>query len=53
MSPQEVEYVKGIFFECYKIIENIHSTGFWFCICNQYSGCLLIKDFIKSQKRYC
>ena len=52
-SAQEVEYVKAIFFECYKIIENLHSIGSWFCICHQYSGCQLIKDFIKGQKRYC
>ena len=34
MSAQEVEYVKAIFFECYKIIENIHSIdlGFIFAI---------------------
>ena len=53
MPAQEVEYVKAIFFECYKIIENIHSTGSWFCIWHQYSGCQLIKDFVKDQKRYC
>ena len=50
MSAQEVEYVKVIFFERYKITENIHSIGSWFCICHQYSGCQLIKDFIKGQK---
>ena len=38
MSFQEVEYVKLIFFECYKIIENVHLIGSWFCICHQYSG---------------
>ena len=27
--------------------------GSWFCICHQYSGCQLIKDFVKCQKRYC
>ena len=53
MPAQEVEYVKSIFFECYKIIENIHSIGSWFCICHQYSGCQLIKDFVKDQKRHC
>ena len=36
-----------------KIIENIHSIGYWFCICIQYSGCQLRKDFIKGQKIYC
>ena len=50
MSTQEVEYVKVIFFERYKITENIHSIGSWFCICHQYSGSQLIKDFIKGQK---
>ena len=53
MPAQKVEYVKVIFFECYKIIENIHSIGSSFYICHQYSGCQLIKYFIKAQKRYC
>ena len=53
MPAQEVEYVKVIFFEYYKIIENIHSIGSSFYICHQYSGCQLIKYFIKAQKRYC
>ena len=54
MSAQEVEYVKAIFFFwVVKIIENIHSIGYWFCICLQYSGCQLRKDFIKGQKIYC
>ena len=53
MSFQEVEYVKSILFECYKIIENVHLIGSWFCICHQYSGCQLIKNFVKRQKRYC
>ena len=53
MFAQEGEYVKVIFFEGYKIIENIHSVGSWLCICYQYSRCQLIKDFIKGQKRYC
>ena len=42
-----------IFFEYYKIIENIHSIGSWFCIYHQYSDCQLIKNFIKGQKKYC
>ena len=53
MSSPKVEYVRSIFFECYKVIENVHSLGSWFCICHQYSGCQSIKDFIKGQKRYC
>ena len=53
MSFQEVKYVKSVFFDCYKIIANVHSTGSWFYICHQYSGCQLIKDFVKCQKRYC
>ena len=52
MSAQEVEYVKAIFLSAI-IIENIHSIGSWFCICQQYSDCQFIKDFIKGQKRYC
>ena len=53
MSVQEVQYVKSTFFECYKIIENVHPIRSWFCICHQYSGCQLMKDFLKRQKRYC
>ena len=53
MSVQEVQYVKSTFFECYKIIENVNSIRSWFCICHQYSGCQLMKDFLKRQKRYC
>ena len=34
-------------------MKNVHSIRSWFCICHQYSGCPLIKDFIKRQKRYC
>ena len=45
--------MKSIFFACYKIIENIHLIGCWFCICHQYSGCQLIKDFVKRQKDCC
>ena len=46
MSAQEVEYVKAILGERYKIIENIHLIGSWVCIFHQYSGCQLIKDFV-------
>ena len=53
MSFQEVEYVKSVFFECHKIIENVHSIGSWFCICHQYSDYQLIKDFVWRQQRYC
>ena len=53
VSFQEVDHVKSIFFQCYKIIENVHSIGSWFYISHQYSGCQLIKDFVKRQKRYC
>ena len=42
--------MKSIFFRRYEIIENVHSIGSWFCICHQYSGCQLIKDFVKRQK---
>ena len=45
--------MKSIFFRHYEIIENVHSIGSCFCICHQYSGCQLIKDFVKRQKRYC
>ena len=47
MSFLEVENTKYIFFECYKIIENIQSVGSWYCLCHEYSECQEIKIFIK------
>ena len=53
MSFLEVENTKYIFFECYKIIENIQSVGSWYCMCHEYLGCQEIKNFIKNERRYC
>ena len=53
MSFLEEENTKCIFFECYKIIENIQSVGSWYCMCHEYLGCQEIKNFIKNERRYC
>ena len=50
MSFLEVEYAKLVFFECYKINENIQSIGSWYCICHQYSGCQEVHNFNKERK---
>ena len=53
MSSGEVDHGKELFFECYKIIENMHSLGNLFCHCYQCHGCPSLKNFLKEEKRYC
>ena len=53
MSLAEVTEAKQMFYECYKIIDNILSKGFWYCHCHEYSGCPTILNFLKNDKRYC
>ena len=53
MSSVEVDQVKQTFYDCYKVIDNIHSTGFWYCRCHVFSGCQTILSFLKNNKRYC
>ena len=53
MSSVEVDQVKQTFYDCYKVIDNIHSTGFWYCRCYVFSGCQTILSFLKNNKRYC
>ena len=53
MSFAEVNEAKRMFYECYKIIDNILSKGFWYCRCHEYSGCPTILNFLKNDKRYC
>ena len=53
MSSGEVDLVKELFCECYKIIENMHSLGKLFCHCYRCHGCLSLKNFLKEEKRYC
>ena len=53
MAFLEAEYSKSVFFEYYKIIENIQSIGSWYCICHEYSGYQKTHSFIKNKRRYC
>ena len=53
MSSGEVDLVKELFCECYKIIENMHSLGKLFCHCYRCHGCPSLKNFLKEEKRYC
>ena len=53
MSFVEVDEIKQIFYNCYKIIDNIQSTGFWYCQCHEFSGCPTILSFLRNDKRYC
>ena len=53
ISSGEVDHVKELFFECYKIIENMHSLGNLFCHCYQCHGCPSLKNILKEEKRYC
>ena len=45
MSSGEVDHVKELFFECYKIIENMHLLGNLFCCCYRCHGCPSLKHF--------
>ena len=53
MTAKEVDYLKSLFFETYKVIENMHKQGDWFCFSYRCQGCQTLKDFLKRQKRYC
>ena len=45
VSSGEVDHVKEVFFECYKIIENMHSLGNLFCHCYLCHGGPSLKKF--------
>ena len=45
--------IKQTFYDCYKIIDNIQSNGFWYCRCCNFSGCQTVLSFLKNDKRYC
>ena len=53
MSFVEVDESKQLFYECYKIIDNILWKGFSYCHCYKYSGCLTVLSYIKNYKIYC
>ena len=42
-----------MFYEYYRIIDNILSKGFWYCRCYEYSGCPIVLSYLKNDKRYC
>ena len=48
MSFIDVDEVKQIFYDCYKNIDNIQSTAFWYCKCHEFSGCPTILSFLKN-----
>ena len=52
MSFVEVNRSKQTY-DCYKIIDNIKTTGFWYCRCCDFSGCQTVLIFLKNNKRYC
>ena len=51
MTFQHVDYTKKVFFECFKLIENVQSVDI--CLCEKYCGCQSIENFQKNKKRYC
>lgn len=53
MPSIEVDQSKQTFYNCYKIIDNIQSNGFWYCRCCNFSGCQTVLSFLKNDKRYC
>ena len=53
MSPKELAYVKTLFFEGFKIIKNMHTMEHWFGVCQYYSGCCSLENFLRLKKRYC
>ena len=53
MSSVEFDQVKQAFCNSYKIIDNMQSTGFWYCRCHDFFGCQTILSFLKNDKRYC
>ena len=52
MSSKEVDYVKTLFFESFKIIENMHTIGHWFCVCQYYSSCCSLENLLRLKKGY-
>ena len=50
MSSKEVDYVKTLFFESFKVIENMHTIGHWFCVCQYYSGCRSLEKILRLKK---
>ena len=53
MSSKEIDHVKTLFFESFKIIENMHTIGYWFFVCQYSSGCHSLGIFLRLKKRYC
>ena len=51
MSAKEVDYLKSLFFETCKVIENMHKEGDWFCFSYRCQDCQTLKDFLKRQKK--
>ena len=41
----EADQSKQTFYDCYKIIDNMKTTGFWYCCCCEFSVCQIILNF--------
>ena len=50
MYSKDVDYIKTLFFESFKIIKNMHTIGHWFCLCRYYSGCRSLEIFLRLKK---
>ena len=50
MYSKDVDYIKTLFFESFKIIKNMHTIGHWFCLCQYYSGCRSLEIFLRLKK---
>ena len=53
MSSGEIDHVKELFYECNKIIQNMHSSGNLFCHCCRCHGFPSLKKFLKEEKWCC
>ena len=48
MTFQHLDYTKKVFFECFKLIENVKSVDI--CLCEKYHGCQSIENFQKIKR---
>ena len=46
----EADQSKQTFYDCYIIIDNMKTIGFWYCCCCEFSGCQIILNFFKNEK---
>ena len=51
MTFQHFDYRTKVFFECFKLIENVQSVDI--SLCEKYYGCQSIQNFQRNKKRCC